>query len=145
MNLGYTTTHVGTSCGCGGPSNGSACDPRRIKSISRVGDNAIVAFDDCTYMEAPVAVVDPKSFGNCADNALPSEVMEKLRKLEAGLTALESKVEKGIGFDPTELLARIEALEDFKDSVLNNLVDIRNAHNEVTHRAFNKNFNKEEN
>lgn len=71
MNLGYKTTHVGPSCGCSGSSGGSSCDHRKVKSVSRVGDNVIIAFDDCTYISAPFSVVDVAGFCQKTDGTTP--------------------------------------------------------------------------
>lgn len=75
MNLGYKTTHTGTtSCGCGNK-GGSVCDPRNVKSISRVGENVIIAFDDCTYIAAPITVLDTASLcgsSNTGETPTPS-------------------------------------------------------------------------
>lgn len=49
-------------CGCGKTQErGSACDTRKVKSIARVGDDVIIAFDDCTYIAAPYEVVNTVS------------------------------------------------------------------------------------
>lgn len=73
MNLGYKTTHVGSSCGCSGSSGGSSCDPRKVKSVSRVGDNVIIAFDDCTYISAPFSVVDLTGFCKNTGDSAPTD------------------------------------------------------------------------
>lgn len=49
-------------CGCNNAqSSVNVCDTRKVKSISRVGDEVIIAFDDCTYIAAPYEVVNTVS------------------------------------------------------------------------------------
>lgn len=111
MNLGYTTTNPQSgSCGCKG--TGSVCDPRKVKSISKVGDQAIIAFDDCSYISAPAELFDTKSI---CDKPTPMSE-DCCQNLNERVTALESKQDKDTIFDPSALEARIAALEARTDN-----------------------------
>lgn len=103
MNLKRNPFHkssAGRSCGCGTCNDGmrvGACDARTVKSISRVGDQAIIAFDDCTYIAAPFNIVDMPSVASgkgsdCSD--LEKAVAEKdtiIAEQKAKLAALEAQ------------------------------------------------------
>lgn len=69
------------STGCGGTATQSVCETRRVKSISRVKDEVIIAFDDCTYLHAPVSVVDASLLRSAAP-ASPQEVLDRVAELE---------------------------------------------------------------
>lgn len=146
MRLGSRLSK-GCNCGCehgGGAKPTVSCDPRNVKSISKVGSRVIVTFDDCTYVEAPASVVDVKSFCGDGGGTPPSvdlsEVTEKLSNLESRLATLETKVENGAVFDPTEIENKVQAVEAVIGKIRDNLVEIGNAKDETTHKAFNKNF-----
>lgn len=69
MNLKQRVS-FNNGCGCGKTQErGSACDTRKVKSIARVGDDVIIAFDDCTYISAPYEVVNTVSM--CGGSATP--------------------------------------------------------------------------
>lgn len=138
MNLGYTTTNPQSgSCGCKG--TGSVCDSRKVKLISKVGDQAIIAFDDCSYISAPAELFDTKSI--CEK---PTPISEDCcQNLNERVTALESKQDKDTIFDPSALEARIAALECFKDAVMKGLITVNTASNEPSFKALNVNFTGE--
>jgi len=79
MKLPYNYKAGGgdASC-CGGHKSANVCDPRKIKSIVKSGDNVLIVLDDCTYLEAPFDVVD-------VSVKQPVEVVnpEQMRRLEA--------------------------------------------------------------
>lgn len=85
-----------SSCGCGGGSTAtqSVCETRRIKSISRVKDEVIIAFDDCSYMRAPVDVVDASLLDklNESVSAELNGLKDKLATLESGFNKLLENV-----------------------------------------------------
>lgn len=93
MNLGYKTTHTSSDNGCGCKNQGgNVCDTRKVKSISRVGSKAIIAFDDCTYIAAPFDVVDMPSVasGKGSDcSELEKSIAEKDKALEAKNAEIE--------------------------------------------------------
>lgn len=59
MKLGnrYRTGTPSQPC-CSGGLEKHQCDRRAVKSITRSGDKVYVILDDCTYIEAPLDVVD---------------------------------------------------------------------------------------
>lgn len=65
MNLGSRYLSGGCGCGDSNARHTSHCDNRKIKSISRIGDDVLVTFNDCTFMTAPSTVVDAASM--CGD------------------------------------------------------------------------------
>lgn len=108
------------------------CPTFKIGSITAVGEEVIVTFDNCTYLKAPMDVVD-ESLSKAIVEEL-SKALEELKAkveevaakedkdtvyddsaLEARVTALEGKEDKDTIFDPESLIGRISALENKED------------------------------
>lgn len=107
MNLGYKTVHTSSGgCGCGN-TGGSVCDPRKVKSISKVGDQAIIAFDDCTYIATPFSNVDMASVASGKGSDC-SELEKSLAEKDTAIEAKNAEIEK--------LKADIAKLEAEKNS-----------------------------
>lgn len=123
------------------------CPTFKIESITTVGKEVIVTFDNCTYLKAPMSVVD-ESLGKAkteADSAEVSELSKALEELKTKVTALESKEDKDTVYDDSALVSRIKALEDAPagervDTTAfvrkGELVDVQDMHGNVSFRAF---------
>lgn len=115
------------------------CPLFKIESITGVGKEVLVTFDNCTYIKAPMDVVD-ESLSKAKTDADSAKVEELTKALEALktkvdevaakedkdtvyddtairnlITALQNKEDKDTVFDPSTLEARITALEGKED------------------------------
>ena len=90
MNLNGRKLGAGCSS-CGGsvvrPTNN--CDPRKVISITRAGDNVIVALDDCTFLITDKSALDPSVTGG---NSGKCECGKEIAELEKKITDLEKKI-----------------------------------------------------
>lgn len=121
---------LGSSCSsCGGdvirPMN--SCDPRKIISITRAGEHVIIALDDCTFLRAPLEVLDSSVTGAQApDN-------KELEALKNALAELQEKVNKlstnGGAYDDTEISNRVTALETAVENSVVKKSDLVEVHN----------------
>lgn len=112
------------------------CPLFKIESITGVGKEVLVTFDNCTYIKAPMDVVD-ESLSKAKTDADSAKVEELTKALEAlktkvdevaakedkdtvfnpatleeRITALEGKADKDTVYDDSALAARVKALED---------------------------------
>lgn len=90
------------------------CPTFKIESITAVGKEVIVTFDNCTYLKAPMDVVD-ESLGKAktdADTAKVDELSKALEELKSKVEEVASKEDKDTVYDDSALVKRIEALED---------------------------------
>lgn len=93
------------------------CPAFKIESITAVGKEVIVTFDNCTYLKAPMSVVD-ESLGKAktdADTAKVDELSKALEELKSKVEEVASKEDKDTVFDPATLEERITALEGKAD------------------------------
>ena len=93
------------------------CPTFKIESITAVGKEVIVTFDNCTYLKAPMDVVD-ESLGKAKTDADTAKVEELSKALEALKTKVEevaAKEDKDTVYDDSALVKRIEALETKED------------------------------
>jgi len=93
------------------------CPTFKIESITAVGKEVIVTFDNCTYLKAPMDVVD-ESLGKAKTDADTAKVEELSKALEALKTKVEevaAKGDKDTVYDDSALVKRIEALETKED------------------------------
>lgn len=93
------------------------CPVFKIESITAVGKEVIVTFDNCTYLKAPMDVVD-ESLGKAKTDADTAKVDELSKALEALKTKVEevaAKEDKDTVYDDSALVKRIEALETKED------------------------------
>lgn len=93
------------------------CPTFKIESITAVGKEVIVTFDNCTYLKAPMDVVD-ESLGKAKTDADTAKVEELSKALEALKTKVEevaAKEDKDTIYDDSALVKRIEALETKED------------------------------
>lgn len=93
------------------------CPAFKIESVTTVGKEVIVTFDNCTYLKAPMDVVD-ESLGKAktdADTAKVDELSKALEELKAKVEEVAAKEDKDTVFDPATLEERITALEGKAD------------------------------
>ena len=136
MNLGSRRLGAGCST-CGGGVNHptNQCDERKVVSISKAGDNLIIALDDYTFFKADMSVLDACVCGDGtgatpADVALIESLKDSIAKLQEKVTALEAKEDKDTVFNPESLIGRITALESkedkdtvYDDTAIRNLIE----------------------
>lgn len=93
------------------------CPAFKIESVTTVGKEVIVTFDNCTYLKAPMDVVD-ESLGKAKTDADTVKIEELSKALEALKTKVEevaAKEDKDTVYDDSALVKRIEALETKED------------------------------
>ena len=122
--------NLGSSCSaCGGnvirPVNN--CDPRKVISITKAGEHVIIALDDCTFLRAPLEVLDSSVTGAQApDN-------KELAVLKNALAELQEKVNKlsttGGAYDDTEISNRVKTLETAVENSVVKKTDLVEVHN----------------
>ena len=90
------------------------CHDFKVQHITVVGDEVLVVLDDCTFLKAPLTVLD-KSVGTAKDEmdkANVTELQKALAELTEKVKTLESKEDKNTVYDDSALAARVKALED---------------------------------
>ena len=93
------------------------CPLFKVESITAVGKEVIVTFDNCTYLKAPMSVVD-ESLGKAktdADSAKVDELSKALEELKSKVEEVAAKEDKDTVYDDSALVKRIEALETKED------------------------------
>lgn len=93
------------------------CPAFKIESVTTVGKEVIVTFDNCTYLKAPMDIVD-ESLGKAktdADTAKVDELSKALEELKAKVEEVAAKEDKDTVYDDSALVKRIEALETKED------------------------------
>lgn len=89
------------------------CPLFKIESITGVGKEVLVTFDNCTYIKAPMDVVD-ESLSKAktdADSAKVEELTKALEALKTKVDEVAAKEDKDTVFDPSALETRVAALE----------------------------------
>lgn len=89
------------------------CPLFKIESITGVGKEVLVTFDNCTYIKAPMDVVD-ESLNKAktdADSAKVEELTKALEALKTKVDEVAAKEDKDTVFDPSALETRVAALE----------------------------------
>nr|DAF25392.1 MAG TPA: hypothetical protein [Caudoviricetes sp.] len=89
------------------------CPLFKIESITSVGKEVLVTFDNCTYTKAPMDVVD-ESLSKAktdADSAKVEELSKALEALKTKVDEVAAKEDKDTVFDPSALETRVAALE----------------------------------
>ena len=98
-------------------SKNPCCPTFKIESITAVGKEVIVTFDNCTYLKAPMDIVD-ESLGKAktdADTVKIEELSKALEALKAKVEEVTAKEDKDTVYDDSALVKRIEALETKED------------------------------
>lgn len=87
------------SCHSEAPRPLNHCDERRIVSISRAGNDVIVTLSDCTYLRAPMSVVDG-SVKQSIQNS--DDLVKAVEELQRKFALLDSSLLPVTGFDDEE-------------------------------------------
>lgn len=89
------------------------CPLFKIESITGVGKEVLVTFDNCTYIKAPMDVVDEflSKAKTDADTAKVEELTKALEALKTKVDEVAAKEDKDTVFDPSALETRVAALE----------------------------------
>lgn len=93
------------------------CPAFKIESVTTVGKEVIVTFDNCTYLKAPMDIVD-ESLGKAktdADTVKIEELSKALEELKTKVEEVTAKEDKDTVYDDSALVKRIEALETKED------------------------------
>lgn len=87
------------SCNGEAPRPLNHCDDRRITNITRAGDEVIVTLSDCTYLRAPMSVVD-SSVKQSIQNS--DNLVKAVEELQRKIALLDSSLLPVTGFDGEE-------------------------------------------
>lgn len=108
------------------------CHDFNVQHITVVGDEVFVILDDCTFLKAPLSVLD-KSVSTAKDEmdkANVAELDKAVKDLQEKLAKLAEKEDKDTIFDPESLIGRIAALEGkedkdtvYDDTAIRNLIE----------------------
>ena len=108
------------------------CHDFNVQHITVVGDKVFVILDDCTFLKAPLSVLD-KSVSTAKDEmdkANVTELDKAVKDLQEKLAKLAEKEDKDTIFDPESLIGRIAALEGkedkdtvYDDTAIRNLIE----------------------
>lgn len=93
------------------------CHDFNVQHITVVGDEVFVILDDCTFLKAPLTVLD-KSVSTVKDEmdkANVAELDKAVKDLQEKLAKLTEKEDKDTVYDDSALVKRIEALETKED------------------------------
>ena len=112
-----------------------SCGTSKILSITKVKDKVVVMLDNCSYMTAPLSVVDSNFCAELADENKQTieELTTKLTQLEKQVNTLGSKEDKDTVYDDTEVKDRLSKIEE----KLEDTIEVSNFDGDVSFVAFN--------
>ena len=112
-----------------------SCGTSKILSITKVKDKVVVMLDNCSYMTAPLSVVDSNFCAELADENKQTieELTTKLTQLEKQVNILGSKEDKDTVYDDTEVKDRLSKIEE----KLEDTIEVSNFDGDVSFVAFN--------
>ena len=112
-----------------------SCGTSKILSITKVKDKVVVMLDDCSYITAPLSVVDSNFCAEPADENKQTidELTTKLTQLEEQVNTLGSKEDKDTVYDDTEVKNRLSKIEE----KLEDTIEVTNFNGDVAFVAFN--------
>ena len=112
-----------------------SCGISKILSITKVKDKVVVMLDDCSYITAPLSVVDSNFCAEPADENKQTidELTTKLTQLEEQVNTLGSKEDKDTVYDDTEVKNRLSKIEE----KLEDTIEVTNFNEDVAFVAFN--------
>ena len=92
------------------------CPLFKVESITKAGSEVLITFDNCTFVKAPMSIVDNALMqGKSEENSTTVEGLKQaLEELKTKVQTLEGKEDKDTVFDPSSLEARVTALEATK-------------------------------
>lgn len=93
------------------------CPLFKVESITKAGSEVLITFDNCTFVKAPMSIVDNALMqGKSEENSNTVEALKQaLEELKTKVQTLEGKEDKDTVFDPSSLEARLSALESKED------------------------------
>lgn len=93
------------------------CPLFKVESITKAGSEVLITFDNCTFVKAPMSIIDNALFqGKPEENSNTVEALKQaLEELKTKVQTLEGKEDKDTIFDPSSLIGRIAALEEKED------------------------------
>lgn len=94
----------------------SCCPLFKVESITKAGSEVLITFDNCTFVKAPMSIVDNALMQDKSEeNSNTVEALKQaLEELKTKVQTLEGKEDKDTVFDPSSLEARVTALEATK-------------------------------
>lgn len=93
------------------------CPLFKVESITKAGSEVLITFDNCTFVKAPMSIVD-NALMQCKSEENSNTVeglKQTLEELKTKVQTLEGKEDKDTVFDPSSLEARLSALESKED------------------------------
>ena len=117
------------------PISNISCGTSKILSITKVKDKVVVMLDNCSYMTAPLSVVDSNFCAESADENKQTidELTTKLTQLQKQVNTLGSKEDKDTVYDDTEVKDRLSKIEE----KLEDTIEVSNFNGDVSFVAFN--------
>ena len=112
-----------------------SCGTSKILSITKVKDKVVVILNNCSYMTAPLSVVDGNFCAELADKNKQTidELTTKLTQLEEQVNTLSSKEDKDTVYDDTEVKDILSKIEE----KLEDTIEVSNFNGDVSFIAFN--------
>lgn len=112
-----------------------SCGTSKILSITKVKDKVVVMLDDCSYMTAPLSVVDSNFCAELADEnkQIIDELTTKVTELQEQVITLGSKEDKDTVYDDTDVKDRLSKIEE----KLGDTIEVTNLNGNVSFVAFN--------
>lgn len=112
-----------------------SCGTSKILSITKVKDKVVVMLDDCSYMTAPLFVVDSNFCAELADENKQTidELTVKVTELQEQVNTLGSKEDKDTVYDDTNVKDRLSKIEE----KLQDTIEVTNFNGNVSFVAFN--------
>lgn len=112
-----------------------SCGTNKILSITKVKDKVVVMLDDCSYMTAPLSVVDSNFCAELAEENKKTidELTAKVTSLQEQVKTLSLKEDKDTIYDDTEVKDRLSKIEE----KLQDTIEVSNFNGGVSFVAFN--------
>ena len=112
-----------------------SCGTSKILSITKVKDKVVIMLDDCSYMTAPLSVVDSNFCAELADENKQTidELTAKVTELQEQVNTLGSTEDKDTVYDDTDVKDRLSKIEE----KLQDTIEVTNFNGDVSFVAFN--------
>lgn len=117
-----------------------SCGASKILSITKVKDKVVVMLDDCSYMTAPLSVVDTNFCAELAEEneQTINELTAKLTRLEEQVNTLGSKEDKDTVYDDTVISEKVSKVETKLNNLVNSLVNVEDLNGDTSFKVINK-------
>ena len=112
-----------------------SCGTSKILSLTKVEDKVVAMLDNCSYMTAPLSVVDSNFCAELADENKQTidELISKVTELQEQVNTLGSKEDKDIVYDDTDVKNRLSKIEE----KLQDTLEVTDFNGGVSFVAFN--------